>query len=298
MTPGMTGSLSVRYRKRVPLKSEGATVVALEARVDRMEGRKIYLSGEMIDGSNGAVLATSTGLWIRRKASSSTSKSTVQLLELIQEINSKPDILQTLRSSGIAPCRTNTAHALVMKRKNSGWILDNARAKMPKSAPKISKYISDSGRLAVDNLWNPSLEKFITVFAFSEQCMGPPCMTQGGCLFASLDQSITSFLYTRAASDLGAKGGLSLTSNMTVNYRVPVPLGSEYVIVVSLLESTIDRKGRTRFKVQAKLYESSCNSSSPEGLPIQGPCRTEGIAEFVQTNRPWPGQSLRSRSSL
>ena len=267
--------------------------------MDRMEGRKIYLSGEMIDGSTGTVLATSTGLWIRRKVdptnASSSSKKTVQLLELIQEINSKPNILQTLLSSGIAPCRTNTAHTLINK--SSGWILDNARARMPPSASKISKYMSDSDRLVIDYLWNPRLGQFVAVVAFSEQCMGPPCMTQGGCLFACLDQSITSFLYTRAASDLGAKGGLSLTSQMTVNYRVPVPLGSEYVIVVSMLESTVDRKGRTRFKVQAKLYEASRNESAGD-LPITGPCRTEGVAEFVQTNRPWPGQSLRSRSSL
>ena len=296
----MTGSLSVRYRRRVPLQSECATVVALEARVERMEGRKIYLSGEMIDGSTGTVLATSTGLWIRRKVAptdASSSKKTVQLLELIQEINSKPNILQTLLSSEIAPCRTNTAHSLIVVRKTSGWILDNARARMPPSAPKISKYMSDSDRLVIDYLWNPRLGQFVAVVAFSEQCMGPPCMTQGGCLFACLDQSITSFLYTRAASDLGAKGGLSLTSTMTVNYRVPVPLGSEYVIVVSIIESTVDRKGRTRFKAQAELYEASHNESV-EDLPITGPCRTEGVAEFVQTNRPWPGQSLRSRSSL
>jgi len=300
LTPGMTGSLTVHYRKRVPLTQ--CTVVALEARVDRMEGRKIFLSGEMIDGSNGTILATCTGLWIRRReqqlGSDSSSKSTTKILELIQEINSKPSILQRLRSSQIVPCRTNTGHHLILS-KNSGWILDNARSKMPQSGPKLLKYMSDSNRLTIDYVWNSNLKQFIAVFAFSRQCMGPPCMTQGGCLFACLDQAITSFLYTRAASDLGAKGGLCLTSKMTVNYRVPVPLESEYVVVVSMHDSIVDRKGRTRFKVQAKLYESSVSSlSSSKSLPIKGPCRTEGIAEFVQTNLPWPGQSLGTRSSL
>ena len=42
-SPGMTGTLTVRYRKPTPLHSD----LALEARVDRVEGRKIFASGVM-----------------------------------------------------------------------------------------------------------------------------------------------------------------------------------------------------------------------------------------------------------
>ena len=44
--PGMTGTLTVRYRRPTPLHRE----LRLAARVDRVDGRKIYASGTLHDG--------------------------------------------------------------------------------------------------------------------------------------------------------------------------------------------------------------------------------------------------------
>jgi hypothetical protein len=55
---GMTGSLTVRYRKPTPLHRE----LRFEGRLDRVEGRKIFTSGSLFDGET--LLAEAEGLFI------------------------------------------------------------------------------------------------------------------------------------------------------------------------------------------------------------------------------------------
>jgi len=57
-SPGMTGTLTVRYRQPTPLY----TPLRLEARVDRIEGRKIFASGRLYNGE--VVTAEAEGLFI------------------------------------------------------------------------------------------------------------------------------------------------------------------------------------------------------------------------------------------
>ncbi len=56
--PGMTGEITVSYRKPTPIH----VPLRIEARFEKMEGRKIYTSGELY--SEDRLLATSTGLFI------------------------------------------------------------------------------------------------------------------------------------------------------------------------------------------------------------------------------------------
>jgi hypothetical protein len=56
--PGMTGEITVRYRKPTPLE----VPLRLEARFDRQDGRKIYNSGELYAGD--VLVAESTGIFI------------------------------------------------------------------------------------------------------------------------------------------------------------------------------------------------------------------------------------------
>jgi acyl-coenzyme A thioesterase PaaI-like protein len=56
--PGMTGTLTIRYRRPTPL----ATELVFEARVDRVEGRKIFTHGTVT--ANGAVTAEADGIFI------------------------------------------------------------------------------------------------------------------------------------------------------------------------------------------------------------------------------------------
>ena len=56
--PGMTGSLTVRYRKPTPLHRE----IRFAGRVDRVEGRKIFTSGTLFDGET--LCAEADGLFI------------------------------------------------------------------------------------------------------------------------------------------------------------------------------------------------------------------------------------------
>lgn len=44
--PGMTGTLIVRYRRPTPLYKE----IVIRGRIDRIEGRKIFTTGELYDG--------------------------------------------------------------------------------------------------------------------------------------------------------------------------------------------------------------------------------------------------------
>jgi acyl-coenzyme A thioesterase PaaI-like protein len=57
-TPGMTGTLTVRYRRPTPLHTE----LRFEARWDRTEGRKIFTSGKLFAGD--ALCAEAEGLFI------------------------------------------------------------------------------------------------------------------------------------------------------------------------------------------------------------------------------------------
>jgi acyl-coenzyme A thioesterase PaaI-like protein len=56
--PGMTGTLSIRYRKPTPLHRE----IAIAGRVVRVEGRKIYAAGEMRVGDT--VTAEGEGIFV------------------------------------------------------------------------------------------------------------------------------------------------------------------------------------------------------------------------------------------
>ncbi len=56
--PGMTGTLSIRYRKPTPLLTE----LVFEARVTKIEGRKILTHGTV--SANGVVTAEADGLFI------------------------------------------------------------------------------------------------------------------------------------------------------------------------------------------------------------------------------------------
>jgi acyl-coenzyme A thioesterase PaaI-like protein len=56
--PGMTGEITISYRKPTPVQ----TPLRVTARMDRMEGRKIYNSGELYAGDT--LLARSTGIFI------------------------------------------------------------------------------------------------------------------------------------------------------------------------------------------------------------------------------------------
>lgn len=57
--PGMTGSLTIRYLRPTPLNTE----LELSARVERVEGRKTIVTGEM--RAAGYVTATSEALFVR-----------------------------------------------------------------------------------------------------------------------------------------------------------------------------------------------------------------------------------------
>jgi acyl-coenzyme A thioesterase PaaI-like protein len=58
----VTGTLTVRFVKPVPIERP------LEARswVERVEGKKWFISGELVLASSGALLASATGIWVAR----------------------------------------------------------------------------------------------------------------------------------------------------------------------------------------------------------------------------------------
>lgn len=58
--PGMTGTLTVRFRKPTPLHRE----VVFEAHVERIEGRKVFTSGRSTVG--GVVTSEAEGIFIQR----------------------------------------------------------------------------------------------------------------------------------------------------------------------------------------------------------------------------------------
>jgi acyl-coenzyme A thioesterase PaaI-like protein len=57
-TPGMTGTLTIRYRRPTPLHTE----LRFEARYDRSEGRKIFTSGKLFAGDS--LCAEAEGVFI------------------------------------------------------------------------------------------------------------------------------------------------------------------------------------------------------------------------------------------
>ena len=57
-SPGMTGTLTIRYLKPTPLHTD----LRFEARIDRQEGRKIFCSGELYAGE--LLCATAEGIFI------------------------------------------------------------------------------------------------------------------------------------------------------------------------------------------------------------------------------------------
>jgi len=57
-TPGMTGEITVRYRRPTPIR----VPLRIEARMDRREGRKIFNSGELYAGDT--LIAESHGIFI------------------------------------------------------------------------------------------------------------------------------------------------------------------------------------------------------------------------------------------
>jgi acyl-coenzyme A thioesterase PaaI-like protein len=69
--PGFTASLTVDYRKPVPIPAR----LLLRSTIDRVEGRKIYISGQLTDAGavdgdgrgGGALYAESTSLFLGRK---------------------------------------------------------------------------------------------------------------------------------------------------------------------------------------------------------------------------------------
>ncbi len=69
--PGMTGTLTVRYRKPTPLK----TALRFDAGVDRVEGRKIFASGKLYAGE--LLTAEAEGIFV--------SVGRMRFLELIEE---------------------------------------------------------------------------------------------------------------------------------------------------------------------------------------------------------------------
>jgi acyl-coenzyme A thioesterase PaaI-like protein len=57
--PGMTGTLSIRYRKPTPLHRD----LRFEGTLDRVDGRKLFTSGRCYDGDT--LTAEAEGLFIR-----------------------------------------------------------------------------------------------------------------------------------------------------------------------------------------------------------------------------------------
>ena len=61
----VTATLTVNFRKPVPIERP----LKVRAWVDRRDGQKWYISGEMLLIPSGTVLATATGIWVERDPS-------------------------------------------------------------------------------------------------------------------------------------------------------------------------------------------------------------------------------------
>src|SRR5699024_9906431 len=62
--PGMTGTLTVRYESPTPLHTD----IRFESRIQRVEGRKIFVEGESY--ANGQITARALGIFISLQATS------------------------------------------------------------------------------------------------------------------------------------------------------------------------------------------------------------------------------------
>jgi len=149
-TKGVTAQLQVSFKKPVPLHAAG-TAVLLHARVDCVVNRKkIYLSGEMLDGATGEVYGTAKGLWIA--------------LDMNYNLAAAPSgTAATLASVPIAPVDMCSKHAVThlgakLLTLHPQLVLDNAET--PENANQGSRdssfqYYLRSPRLRRDFLWDP-----------------------------------------------------------------------------------------------------------------------------------------------
>ncbi|HZU79129.1 MAG TPA: PaaI family thioesterase [Acidimicrobiales bacterium] len=87
--PGMTGTLTIRYRKPTPLRSP----LRLEARVDRREGRKIFAKGSIFREET--VLAEAEGIFIEMVPE--------RFLSLVAAEGESPEMLELARSEAVRP---------------------------------------------------------------------------------------------------------------------------------------------------------------------------------------------------
>jgi acyl-coenzyme A thioesterase PaaI-like protein len=60
----VTGTLTVNFRKPVPIERP----LRARAWIDKVDGQKWYISGELMLRSTGSILASATGVWIARDA--------------------------------------------------------------------------------------------------------------------------------------------------------------------------------------------------------------------------------------
>lgn len=61
----VTATLTVDFRRPVPIERP----LRVQARVDRIEGQKWFISGEMVLAATSSVLASATGIWVARDVS-------------------------------------------------------------------------------------------------------------------------------------------------------------------------------------------------------------------------------------
>ncbi|HXQ60530.1 MAG TPA: PaaI family thioesterase [Acidimicrobiales bacterium] len=82
--PGMTGTLTIRYRKPTPLLSE----LRLEARFDRREGRKIFTTGTIHHGDD--LTAEAEGIFIEMVPQ--------RFMQMVAENSDDPEAIEQVRA--------------------------------------------------------------------------------------------------------------------------------------------------------------------------------------------------------
>lgn len=256
-TLGLTESLDVRYRGSVPLHRE------VPARPPRL------CSADDLRISRGAVQGTA-----------------VLMRAAVLKVEQHKVYIEGELSDGAS----GQVYAAMLQQ-DCGWALDNQRIESPASAAAyakhgLSQYVKGSHRLRQDCCWHAPTKSFVVVYAFYRHCMGPPGLVHGGCLFACLDDAITRLLFSRAVTDLGAKGGLMLTASMQLDFKAGVKLDAEYCVDVRIADVAHDRKGRRRYTITAALRDpATCAETGAEHE-----ARVVGSAVFVETPTPWAGQ--------
>jgi acyl-coenzyme A thioesterase PaaI-like protein len=116
-TLGVTASLKVSFRGSIPLRPHG-TAVLFRARVDRVRGRKVDASAELLAGDTRKILATATALFVmapqRLAVSSAAQQSELRRKTLAQ--SALPRLVQigsSPPSSSVHHPRTATAAAML-----------------------------------------------------------------------------------------------------------------------------------------------------------------------------------------